>query len=311
MLLIVASNPAIDRTLHVPCLEPGRVHRTGRVHLGAGGKGLNVARAARILGFPARVTGCLAGHTGDLVADLAHQEGLEACWHRLPRGETRNCLLLNHDQGDATVINEAGPTLEPEDWEHFAGHIQHLAEEAEAVVLAGSVPPSVDPERYAGLCRRLARRVGRVWVDSPGPPLAALLRDPAGLSLKVNRTELAEALGQDLEAPGRMGAALRALIGAGACLAGITLGPHGALVATPEGAWRVTTPEVDLVSSVGSGDAFLAGLAVGTLQHEGFSEALGLAAACGAANAETPYPARFQPDRVAELRARCQVEPAG
>ena len=64
MLLIVASNPAIDRTLHVPILEPGRVHRTRQVHLGAGGKGLNVARAARVLGHPCRLTGCLAGHSG-------------------------------------------------------------------------------------------------------------------------------------------------------------------------------------------------------------------------------------------------------
>ncbi len=298
MLLIVASNPAIDRTLHVPLLEIGHVHRTSRVHLGAGGKGLNVARAARILGQAARVTGCLAGHTGDLVADLALQEGLEACWHRLPRGETRNCLLLNHDHGDATVINEAGPVLEPRDWEEFARHVGSLATGAEAVVLAGSVPPSVDPEAYAQLCRVLARRAGRVWVDTPGPPLAAILRDPTGLSLKVNRAELTEALGRGLDEPGRLLAALRALIGAGASLVGVTMGPRGALVASADGAWQVTAPEVRLVSSVGSGDAFLAGLAVGTLRQGCLPEALRLAAACGAANAETPYPAHFQASRV-------------
>jgi len=311
MLLIVASNPAIDRTLHVPVLEPGRVHRTRQVHLGAGGKGLNVARAARVLGHPYRLTGCLAGHNGDLVDDLARAEGLEADWHHLPRGETRNCLLLNHDQGDATVINEPGPVLEARDWDGFTRKVEGLTQGVRGVVLAGSVPPSVDPEAYAGLCRSLARRVGRVWVDSPGPPLAALLRDPRGLSLKVNRAELSEALGHPLDDPGRLLAALRAVIGDGAALAGVTLGPQGALLATADGAWRVAAPATGLVSSVGSGDSFLAGLAVAWDREWSVPDSLRLAAACGAANAEPPYPAHFQSERVQGLFQACRAEPLG
>ncbi len=311
MLLIVASNPAIDRTLHVPTLEPGRVHRPRQVHLGAGGKGLNVARAARVLGHPCRLTGCLAGHTGALVEDLARAEGLEATWHHLAGGETRNCLLLNHEGGDATVINEPGPLLSAADWADFSARVSRMAREARTVVLAGSVPPSVDPEAYAVLCRSLARQVGRVWVDSPGAPLAALLHDPRGLSLKVNRAELSEALGCPLEDPGRLLAALRALIGAGATLAGVTLGPQGALLATADGAWRVEAPTTGLVSSVGSGDSFLAGLAVGWERDWSPPEALRLAAACGAANAETPYPAHFRSSRVQELFEACRAEPQG
>jgi len=309
--LIVASNPAIDRTLHVPILEPGRVHRTRQVHLGAGGKGLNVARAARVLGHPCRLTGCLAGHSGALVEDLAREEGLEATWHHLPRGETRNCLLLNHDRGDATVVNEPGPVLEAGDWDGFTRKVEELARDVGGVVLAGSLPPSVDPEAYAGLCRSLARRVGRVWVDSPGPPLAALLRDPRGLSLKVNRAELSEALGHPLDDPGRLLAALRAVIGAGAALAGVTLGPQGALLATADGAWRVEAPATRLRSSVGSGDSFLAGLAVAWDRTWGVPDSLRLAAACGAANAETPYPAQFLSDRVQDLFQTCRAEPLG
>jgi len=311
MILIVASNPAIDRTLHVPVLEPSRVHRPREVHLGAGGKGLNVARAIRVLGHPCRLTGCLAGHTGDLVADLAREEGLEADWHRLPRGETRNCMLLNHDQGDATVINEPGPVLQAGDWDGFVRRVEGLAGAVQGVVLAGSVPPSVDPEAYAGLCRSLARRVGRVWVDSPGPPLAAILRDPRGLSLKVNRFELSEALGRTLDDPGRLLAALRAVIGAGAALAGVTLGPEGALLASADGAWRVEAPPTRLVSSVGSGDSFLAGLAVAWDRQWGVPDSLRLAAACGAANAESPYPARFRSDRVQDLFQSCRAEYLG
>lgn len=308
MLLVVSTNPAIDRTLHVPVLEVGHVHRTSRVSLGAGGKGLNVARAARTLGLPARVTGCLAGHTGDLVADLAREEGLEAVWHWLPRGETRNCLLLNHAQGDATVINEPGPVLSPEDWSAFAGLVESLSRGSEAVVLAGSVPPSVSPEAYAELCRWLVRRGVRVYVDTPGTHLAALIHNPKGLALKVNRAELSAALGRSLDAEEDLLKAMRGLIETGALLVAVTMGAAGALAATAEGTWRVEAPPADLVSSVGSGDSFLAGLAAGEFQDLPLPEALRLAAACGAANAATPLPARFDAERVEELRRSCLVE---
>ena len=311
MILVVAANPSIDRSRPVPVLRVGQVHRPTRVFLGAGGKGLNVARAARVLGLGARVTGCLAGHTGALVADLAREEGLDARWHLLPLGETRTCVLLNHDQGDSTVLNEPGPHLDPADWLAFHRLVEELAGGVRAVVLAGSVPPSVDPEAYAALCRALVRRVGRVYVDTPGPPLAALVRNPVGLAIKVNRAELAEALGQPLEEPGRLVAALRALLGAGAAMVGVTLGAQGAVVATADGAWRGTSLAGPLVSSVGSGDSFLAGLVAAEVAGLPLTEGLRLACACGAANAETPLPGRFEADRVAALRAGATVERLG
>lgn len=311
MLLFVATNPSVDRTLHVPLLTLGQVHRTSRVAVGAGGKGLNAARAARALGQPARVTGLLAGHTGAHVADLAAAEGLDTAWHHRARGETRVCLLLNHDQGDATVINEAGEDLAPQEWRDFGARVEGLAAEAQAVALAGSVPPSVTPEAYVDLCRTLARRTGCVYVDTNEEHLAAVVRDPRGLAVKVNRREIEGALGRRLDEPSRLVAELRALLGMGACLAVVTMGGEGALAADPSGVWRVTGPSVRLVSSVGSGDSFLAGLATGALQGLPMPEALRLAAACGAANAETPLPASFTAARVAELRRAAQVERVG
>lgn len=311
MLLIVATNPSVDRTLHIPRLVPGQVHRTSRVSLGAGGKGLNAARAARAIGQPAKVAGILAGHTGALVADLAAAEGLDTAWHHRTHGETRVCLLLNHDQGDATVINEAGEDLAPQEWRDFAALVERQAGRARAVAFAGSVPPSVDPDAYVDLCRSLARLTGRVYVDTNEAHLAAVLRDPRGLSVKVNRRELESGLGRRLDEPSRLVAELRALLGMGACLAVVTMGGDGLVAADPSGVWRVTGPSVPLVSSVGSGDSFLAGLAAGELQGASLPEALRLAAACGAANAETPFPAAFGAGRVAELRAACQVERVG
>ena len=60
-----------------------------------------------------------------------------------------------------------------------------------------------------------------------------------------------------------------------------------------------------------SGLAGLAGLAVAWDREWGVPDSLRLAAACGAANAETPYPARFRSDRVQDLFQTCRADPLG
>ncbi|MBN1218082.1 MAG: hypothetical protein JXM69_04065 [Anaerolineae bacterium] len=81
MLLGVAPNPTIDHTLHVPEMSVGGVHRARQVNRVAGGKGLNLVRAAHLLGAKAQATGPLGGYTGKIVADLFKAEGLAADWY--------------------------------------------------------------------------------------------------------------------------------------------------------------------------------------------------------------------------------------
>lgn len=311
MLLSVTSNPTIDRTLYVPHLTVGTVHRTTAVHLAAGGKGLNVSRAARVLGYEVLATGPLAGRTGQIVADLALTEGIAAEWYWLSTGETRTCHLINHDQGDATVINEQGPTVSAGDWQGFAVHVRRLAQNAGAVAFSGSLPLGVNPAALAELAGSLAAAGQVVYVDTSGPPLAALLAQPQGVCLKVNQAELAAGLGQKFE--GRSLEPLvnagRQLLSRGATMLVVTLGSRGALVVTPEGAWQAVAPAVKVTSTVGSGDSLLAGLAVARLRGQPLAAALAFGVACGSANALSDLPARFKLDQVEALLKQTQISP--
>ena len=56
-LLTITPNPTIDRSLLVANLRVSAVQRATRVHLAAGGKGLNVARAASRMGSTVAVYG--------------------------------------------------------------------------------------------------------------------------------------------------------------------------------------------------------------------------------------------------------------
>ena len=52
MILTVTLNAAIDRTVAVPNFRLGQRHRAVEARTMAGGKGVNIARALRLLGRP-------------------------------------------------------------------------------------------------------------------------------------------------------------------------------------------------------------------------------------------------------------------
>src|SRR5512138_1568438 len=93
MILCLTPNPAIDRTLLLPGLTAGNVHRAETVIVVAGGKGLNVARVIRTLGGEPLCMGFTGGHAGRLLADLAQNEGLNSCW-TWTDSETRTCAIF-------------------------------------------------------------------------------------------------------------------------------------------------------------------------------------------------------------------------
>ena len=287
MLVIVTPNPALDRTMVVPNLRLGHRHRAEQVIVAAGGKGLNVARAARTLGQPLRVCAPLGGITGQFVAHLAGKEGLDGFWSWHSAGETRTCVLVVAPHAeDAPPLDEHGPPLSAEDWLAFVDAALDAASVASMAAICGSLPPGVPPSAAGELVRALGRVGCQVVVDTSGPPLAAAIEaQPYGL--KVNGAELSAALSLPIERPEQAAAALAEVRARGVALAVVSLGEQGALAAHETGTCYVTPPPLEVVSTVGSGDSLLAGLLAGLLRGYTLDEALRLGVACGAADALT------------------------
>lgn len=308
MLLTVTPNPAIDRTLHVPELHVGAVNRAVKVDLAAGGKGLNAARAARARGDAVLATAPLAGHTGRLLAELAAAEGFPADWFWLESGLTRTCVLLNHRETDTTVINEPGQPISEKGWHGFVAHVKRLAARAKAVTFSGSLPPRVEAKAYVDFIHAIARSGRPVYVDSSGVALDAVIARPAGVCLKINQAELAGGLETQLDNLEQTLEAGKQVLARGAAMVVVTLGGAGALAMGAGEAWLAHAPPVAVVSTVGSGDAFLAGLALAGIAGQPLQEALQLGVAYGSANATTPLPGRFGAEVVAALLPQIAVE---
>ncbi len=308
MILCVTPNPAIDRTLILPGLVPGNVHRAQNTIVAAGGKGLNVARSIHILGGEAVCMGFAGGHSGRLLADLARNDGLRSDWTWI-EAETRTCTILVAGDDDATVINEPGSSVSAADWDRLQQDIHKQLSAASLVCISGSLPPDSSASEFHGLLELLVRAGRQVWVDTSGLALQTALAQRE-ICIKVNGNEIGEILGLEVRDFDGAGRALTALEGRGLKAVVITLGSLGALLATGDGRWRAQGPQVEVVSTVASGDAFLGGLVAALDAGRSVPEALGDAVAAGTANTLSAGGGIFTLDAFEEIRRQVRVLPS-
>ncbi|MDQ7906334.1 PfkB family carbohydrate kinase [Phytohabitans sp. ZYX-F-186] len=277
--------PSLDRYAWLPALRLGGINRPRDVLVRAGGKGLNAARAATSLGVPTRAVALVGGATGEVMR--AHTDGLDVSW--VDSGvETRECqCLLDEGTGTLTQVYEPVRAVPAALWPGVRAavveHVERLGP-GDAVALSGRVPPGLPVTALAEIVDVAAARGVPVLVDSDGPALAAALARRPDL-VKVNEHEAAAVTG----APAQGWASAEALRALGARAAVVTAGPGGARYLGPDGRRAVTHPPLDGALPVGSGDAFLAGLAAAHLADGGADVLAGLRLAAAAARANARH----------------------
>ncbi|MEU8128755.1 1-phosphofructokinase [Micromonospora sp. NPDC049049] len=278
MIVTVTLNPSLDRAVEVGSLTRGEVIRAATAHLDPGGKGVNVSRALLANGVPSVAVLPSGGDEGNQLIRLLKAEGVEVLAVSIA-GRTRSNITLAEPDGTVTKINEPGPSLRRAEFDELIKSVLARARGADWVVLCGSVPPGLPADAYAQLCRKLRAADVRVAVDTSGPALreAAL----AGATvLKPNRDELAEVVGSPLKDLGDVVDAAQCLRAWGAGTVVASLGADGAVLVDAEGIRTGTCPVARPRSTVGAGDALLAGfLAAGAQGAAALAEGLAWGAA--------------------------------
>jgi 1-phosphofructokinase family hexose kinase len=284
VILTVTLNAAIDRTVAVPNLRLGRRHRAVESRTVAGGKGVNVARALKLLGRPVIASGLVGGATGARILELLTEESILNDFTVI-EGESRtNLALVDPTSGDQTEINERGPEVNPDEVERFVEKLLYLAQGTSLCVLAGTLPPGVDPGLYARLIAELRRLRVPALLDTEGEPMRLGLRaEPAVVA--PNAEEAEGVVGHEFSDPEDLAMGLASLLEMGAREAIITR-PEGCVAITSEDGGRrryeVEIEPLEPVSSVGSGDCFLAGYAASRYEGASPRECLAFGVACGA-----------------------------
>ena len=309
MILTVTLNAAVARTLVVPSLTLGQRHRAPESIALAGGKGINVARALRSLGAPVMATGFAGGRNGDAIRDGLSEAAIPFDLVEIEGLSRTSTAIVDPMAGTQTEINEYGPEVTPAETREFTRRLEHLMEYATAVVFAGSLPPNLEESFLVGMVQRSRERGLFTVVDAPPATLRPALKAAPSL-VSPNQNEAESVVGFDflerddfLRGLGRLGE-----LGAGS--ASITLPEGHSYLDIGDGAavWAFA-PTVEAVSTIGSGDAYLAGLLAGLLHRKlPDAEAVRLAAGCAAANAETLGAGLFDPRRAEDLAEQVRTE---
>ncbi|SIS71456.1 1-phosphofructokinase family hexose kinase [Insolitispirillum peregrinum] len=271
-VLTLTFNPALDQTITLDRLQPGTVHRASAVHTNAGGKGINVASCLADWGVPVAATGILGRANAQPFEALFADKGIADHCVRVD-GETRvNIKIADQSNADTTDINLPGLVLgetvlgavREQVRETVIGLLQdYPADSAPLVVAAGSVPQGMDPAVYASVGAEIRRFGGRLILDTSGVPLSAALAAPERtlpLCIKPNRAELEQWAATPLDTLEAILTAARRLNRRGIALVVVSLGAEGAVYVSSSLAIRAALPVVRPLSTVGAGDAMVAGL---------------------------------------------------
>lgn len=284
MILTVTLNAAIDRTVAVPNFRLGRRHRAVESRTVAGGKGVNVARALRLLGRPVVATGLAGGPTGTRILDLLSEESILNDFTTIDGESRTNLAIIDPTSGEQTEINERGPEIGPDEAERFVEKLLYLAKGASLCVLAGTLPPGIDPALYAQLVGELRRLGVQVILDTEGEPMRLGLRaEPAVVAPNVEEAE--GAVGHEFNDADDLALGLSSLLEMGAREAIITQAAGCVAILAEDGARRryeVEIEPLEPVSGVGSGDCFLAGYVAARYEGAAPRECLAFGVACGA-----------------------------
>ena len=298
MILCIAPNVTLERNWVVPNFRTTGVFRVKELLVLPSGKGINVARAILTLGGEAMGIGFVAGHIGALIADLMTEQNLPYSWTWI-EGESRISVAIidpESPDSDAVLTSEAGPTIHPADWDRLAVDVLERSKTARLACFSGSLLPGTPLSGFSGLIQTLQQQGCSVWVDCSGPGLETAIH-AGGAGIKVNGEEIGAVLGQkvsDVETALQAAQSVRQM---GASSAIVTLGSKGAVLVTPAGSWMAEPPKVKRISSVGSGDAFMAGLLTGIEQA---ASGRGSTECYGCRRCKCPNVGRwvFQPGRI-------------
>jgi 1-phosphofructokinase len=282
VIITVTLNPAVDQTLDLEKLTLGDTNRVRDSRIDPGGKGINVSRVLRVLGRESMAAGLAPGSLGRFVEHSLLEQGI-LCDFVHTRGQTRtNLTVVDESIHETTLLSYPGPETDPRHITTLETRLRRYLSPGDWLVVAGSIPPAIDVETYARLIR-LGRQAGANTVlDADAEALEAGLHGGPDL-VKSNHHEAERLLHCTLESDDAIIDAAHKMRAHGPHTAVITAAGHGAVAVDEDAAWWAWPPPTTVVSSIGAGDALLAGMLMKLEDGAGTEEALRWGTAAGAA----------------------------
>lgn len=284
MILTVTANPTIDRVYFIDDLETGKLHRAKRVSRSAGGKGINVARVATILGRKTGAMGFVGGYTGDFIRSEVEKLGIENMLTNI-MGETRTSVNITNDKGASCEILEEGPEITEEEKNDFIKTYTNRISDYDVICVSGSLPKGLTGSFYRELVCIAKENRKKIIVDTGGVALLEILSS-SPFMVKPNQDEVSDLMNLEITTDDDMKKALYYLNEKGVEVPFISMGKDGASALIDGCCYKFVVPSVKVVNTVGSGDSAIAGVATGIDMGMSLVNSIKLGMAAGIVNTQ-------------------------
>jgi 1-phosphofructokinase len=274
----VTFNPAIDETVRIEGFAAGKVNRVMSRERHAGGKGVNVATFVSDYGFETTATGFLGDVNDTVFKNHFKRKGIADEFVRIA-GETRTGIKIIDTLSTATTdINYPGIIPDLGEIIRLGGVMTGLAAAHDLFVISGSVPAGTDPSIYREAVSIVKAKGKKVIVDTSGEAFRFALEAHPDI-IKPNIHELEEVAGRRFATMGELISFCREYIAGGVSIVAVSMGADGALFVSGDEALFAVAQQSRVVSTVGAGDAMVAGIAAGVLSGKSLAATAALATA--------------------------------
>jgi len=285
MIYTVSLNSSIDYAFSLPEIVDDDINRIKETRVDAGGKGLNVARMLTELNCRCVALALVGGDNGKTLKALLDREKVKYRYVAI-EGNVRNVFNFISEKR-VLRFNEAGPVISGKELKGFFSLLESVNfKKDDVLAVSGSLPPGAPENTYRRIIEEAGRKGLCTVLDADGKALVSGLKASPGI-IKPNLWELERIAGHRIDSSGLLEGALARLSEKGISKILLTLGEKGALLFSGGCMFYASVPAVGAVSSIGCGDAFLAGFLYGLYINKKEEKCLELAAAAGTAKVKT------------------------
>lgn len=283
MIKTLTLNPAVDKTIIVEDFKINYLNRVKETFKDAGGKGINVSKMVNNLDGKTSATGFLGGYTGKFIKEEMDKMGIKHSFVEVDNETRTNIKMVDRKNNTFTDINEKGSFISNTKIQELKETIFSDLKENDILTLSGSIPQGVDVSIYAEIIKTAKGKNIKTILDADGKLFEKGVK--AGPTLiKPNKHELSMYFNKELESLEEMIKVSQSFFDYGIEMIMLSLGEKGAVFLNKDKIIKVKPLKVDIKSTVGAGDAMVAGLAIGMEEQMSVEKKVKLAAAASSAS---------------------------
>jgi len=300
MITVLSLSPAVDKIYIIDDFYAGGLYRVNNCLQSPGGKGINVARVAKMLGSEVAVLGFKAGRNGQWLENSLIDIGAKTHFIEVEGQSRTNNNIIDRVNNNETEILEEGPVISQSAEALFLEKFCQQIKNSKVLVCSGGLPKGLGTETYARLILEANKYDVKSILDASGDVLRQGIEAKPYL-IKPNLRELSMYFDTEFTSDAQIINACKEIISKGVKVVATSLGADGAILVTEHIALKAYPMKVDVVNTIGSGDSMVAGISTGLAGGLSIEDSFSLGCTCASSNTEFIEIGIIKSERVKQL----------